>query len=331
MVETQIYISVNRKADIDVIKTILIRNKIESPVYITEFGENFGINFTSSYEEWELDKLISETFPGYEFVTDLNRGRKEIRLEISRYQSELCTTKWGNPIDNPLNQTRYLIKKSLEVPIRFNPEIKVLFGSDEKSYHINIIPGINSSTQEKGFLLLDDFKQKADPETTDFFPDKLYKTQLDAFYRGKDKLESIVATDFMEFLGLKKREKQQCEKIPRKIIREFVNSCNNYDYDSILKDLSPNIEFEIRVNWQQKFVTEGIEDLKKYIRSSHQQICGRHFKIKSPWTFHQKDISISLHTSTPPSETEEVPKNFYRIQLNFRMEEQKINQIIFEI
>lgn len=330
MIETQINISVNRKADINTIKSILIRNKIESPVYLTEFVGNFAINFTSSYEEWELDKLISEAFPGYEFTTDLRHGRKEIRVEISRYQSELCTTDWGNPIDNPLNETKYLIKKSVEASIQFNPVIKVLFGPDEQTYHINIIPGINNSTQEKGFLLVDEFKHEADTETADFFPDKLYKTQLDAFYRGKDKLENIVDRDFKDYLEIKKKEKQQREKIPRKIVREFVKACNNFAEESILKDLSENLIFEIRINWKQKLITNGLEEFKNYIDSSYQEICRRDFKIKSSWSFMEKDIIISLETSTPTSEMDEDVKSFYRIRLNIRLEEGKITQIILE-
>ncbi|MGG7466642.1 hypothetical protein ACVVIH_22315 [Chryseobacterium arthrosphaerae] len=330
MIETQINITVNRKADIDIIKSILIRNKIEFPIYLTEFGEYFGINFTSNYEEWELDKMISDAFPGYEFTTDLHLGRKEIRLEISRHQSELCTTDWGNPIDNPLNETKYLIKKGLEVPIQFNPAIKVLFGPDEQTYHINIIPGINNSTQEKGFLLVDEFKHETDPETADFFPDKLYKTQLDAFYRGKHKLENIVNRDFKDYLEVKKKEKQQREKIPRKIVREFVKACNNFDKESILKDLSENLSFEIKINWKQKLITDGLEEFKNYIDSSYQEICGRDFKIKSSWSFIEKDIKISLETFTPPSEPEEAAKSFYRIRLNIRLDEGKITQIILE-
>lgn len=69
----------------------------------------FGENFTSSYEEWELDKFIINEFPGYESITDLYRGRKEIRVEISRHQSELYTKDWLNPIDKPLNETKYLM------------------------------------------------------------------------------------------------------------------------------------------------------------------------------------------------------------------------------
>jgi len=58
-----------------------------------------------------LDTLILSGFPEYEFITDLEKGRKEIRLQISRYQSELSTDGWGRRIENPLDETKYLIKK----------------------------------------------------------------------------------------------------------------------------------------------------------------------------------------------------------------------------
>jgi len=334
MIETQIQISVNRKKDIEVIKDILIRNKIDSPIYIAEYGEHFSIDFTSNYEQWELDKHICQSFPGYEFSLDLTRGRKEIRLEISRNQSDLCTTDWGYPIDNPLNETKYLVKKSVEKPdeanVKFNPEVRVLFGSEEQTYHINIIPGINNATQEKGFLLLDEFKVEADPEIVDFLPDRLYKTQLDAFHSGRDKIEETVDKDYAEYLAVKKKERQQREKIPRKIIREFIKNCNSGNYDAIVKDLLQDIRFEIRVNWRQKLVSSGLDDFRNYIEASYQELCKRDFKIKSTWSFHQQDVRIILDTFTPPVETEDTPKNNYRIFLNFRIEEDKISQIILE-
>jgi len=43
---------------------------------------------------------------GYEFTSSLERGRKEISIEISRYQSEFSTDGWGRRIENPLNETQ---------------------------------------------------------------------------------------------------------------------------------------------------------------------------------------------------------------------------------
>ncbi|GEN68556.1 hypothetical protein [Chryseobacterium rhizosphaerae] len=330
MIETQLYISVNRKTDLEKIKEILMLSKIESPVYIAEYGQHFGINFRSQHEEWQIDTRICESFPGYELTTDLHRGKKEIRLEISRYQSELCTTKWGSPIDNPLNETKYLIKKTVETPITFSPEVRVLFGSIEKTYYINIISGIKESTDEKGFLLAKEFKNQADPKTADFFPDRLYKTQLEAFHRGKDRLESIVDEDHKEILVLQKKEKLQREKIPRKIIREFIKNCNASNYDSIIKDLSQNFQFEIRVEWRQKLSTSGLDEFKNYLEAAYQELCERDFKIKSSWSFLKQDVGVNLETFTPPQETEEDLKRLYKIRLNFRLEEEKIIQIILE-
>ena len=80
MIETQISILINRKSDIELIKNSIVNCKIQFPVYFCEFEENFNANFTSEYEEWELDKEILNCFPDYEFTENLEKGRKEIRL-----------------------------------------------------------------------------------------------------------------------------------------------------------------------------------------------------------------------------------------------------------
>ena len=126
MIETEISITVNRKSDIDLIKQKIVENKFQFPIYIREYEFSYQINFTSDYEEWELDTAILDSFPGYEFTTDLEKGRKEIRIQIIRYQSELSTDGWGRRIENPLNETKYLVKTSASKPEKFSPKIKVL-------------------------------------------------------------------------------------------------------------------------------------------------------------------------------------------------------------
>jgi hypothetical protein len=106
MIETEVSIVINRKSDIDLIEQKIIESKIQFPVYIREYEFSYQINFTSDYEEWELDTAILNLFPGYEFTTDLEKGRKEIRVQISRYQSDLCTDGWGRLLDNPLDETK---------------------------------------------------------------------------------------------------------------------------------------------------------------------------------------------------------------------------------
>ena len=153
MIETEIAILVNRKSDIGVVRNELVACKVLFPVYLLEYENYYELNFTSDYEEWELDKAILRCFPEYQFVSEHERGRKEIRIRVSRYQSEFSTDGWGMPIESPLNETKYLVKKSHNVPTHFIPEVKVLFGNEERNYYINIVGGIRHNTDEKGFIL----------------------------------------------------------------------------------------------------------------------------------------------------------------------------------
>ena len=94
MTETQISILINRKTDVKLIKNCIIQSRINFPIYISEYEENFAINFTSDYEEWELDSKLLNCFPEYEFTENLEKGRKEIRLQISRNQSDFGSYGW---------------------------------------------------------------------------------------------------------------------------------------------------------------------------------------------------------------------------------------------
>ena len=85
MIETDISITINRKSDIDQIKEKIIENKIRFPVYIREYEFSYQINFTSDYEEWELDTAILDCFLEYEYTTDLEKGRKEVSPRRTPY------------------------------------------------------------------------------------------------------------------------------------------------------------------------------------------------------------------------------------------------------
>ena len=63
MIETSIAISVNRKSDIEIIQQKIIEKSLQFPVYICEYENSYQINFTSDYEEWELDTAILNCFP----------------------------------------------------------------------------------------------------------------------------------------------------------------------------------------------------------------------------------------------------------------------------
>jgi len=260
MIETEISITVNRKSDITLLEQTIVGNKFQFPVYIREYEFSYQINFTSDYEEWELDTAILNSFPGYEFTTDLEKGRKEIRIQISRYQSELSTDGWGRRIENPLDETKYLVQASVNKLEKFNPKIKVLFEDKEQYYFVNIADGVNSATEEKGFLLLDHFKAN-NPDEATFF-DRLYKSPLEAFHSGYYKLSKVVDQDFGTYLENKKKEIREIQKQPRKIIRDFINACNSSDESSILKNLDENIIFEVRKTGKHYLKSKGFQNSK---------------------------------------------------------------------
>lgn len=276
---------VNRKSDIGVVRNELVACNLQVPVYLLEYENYYELNFTSEYEEWELDKAILQCFPEYQFVSDHERGRKEVRIQVSRYQSEFSTDGWGRPLESPLNETKYLVKISKDMPAHFSPEVKVLFANEVRNYYVNIVDGINRNTDEKGFLLLNQFKSKNEMDEVEILKDRLYKTPAEAFRWGIDKMKDVVSQDFHEYKGKQKKEKHTQEKLPRKLIRDFINSCNRADHKGILKDLASDVVFEKRVNWQPVARFEGIIELEGYIKSSDQEMCSQDFKIRSTWNF----------------------------------------------
>lgn len=333
MIETEITILVNRKSDIEVIKQEIIAAKIQFPIYLLEYENSYQLNLTSDYEEWELDTALLRCFPDYEFTSDLEKGRKEIRLQLSRHQSEFSTDGWGRQIENPLNETKYLIKKSDHKPEKFSPEIKVLFGAEEQSYHINIIDGINRSTDEKGFLLLNEFRaDNRKNKEVEVLKDKLYKTTAEAFHWGIYKMKELVDQDFEKYTAAKKKEKREHEKIPRKMIRDFINSCNKTDYEGILKYLANDFVFMKKVNWQQIQKFEGIGELEKYIKSPDQELCSQDFKIRSSWYFDPSGM-ITIGIKHYPVVTSEETKfnNLLKYkQMVFEFREDKIISVTMD-
>jgi len=294
MNEVDIEILINRKPDIKLIEQAIISNKIQIPVFIIEYESHYRIEFTSYYEEWELDSSILKCFPDYEFIDNLEKGRKEIRLQISRCQSPFSTDNWGRPIEDPVNEIKYLIKKSTSKPERFNPKVKVLFEDENKYYFVNIIDGINKTSGEKGYLLINDFKTKYTGGETEVLKDRLYKSLEEAFSFGCKKVKGQSDSDFKEYLDHKKKELGKQQKLPREIIREFINSCNKLDVEGIVKNLADDVIFEKVVNWQRQLKIEGLDELKKYIKSPNQELCSREIKIRSSWTFDSLGVTIEI-------------------------------------
>ncbi|MFC4685868.1 hypothetical protein ACFO4P_02855 [Epilithonimonas pallida] len=329
MIETDISITINRKSDINKIEEKIIENKIRFPVYIREYEFSYQINFTSDYEEWELDTAILDCFPEYEYTADLEKGRKEIRIQISRYQSEFSTDGWGRRIENPLDETKYLVKKSAKKVEKFNPVIKVLFDDHEQYYYVNIVTGINKATEEQGFLLLDDFKTKNEDDSAYILKDKLYKSPLEAFHSGYYKIHDLVDADFSVFQEDKKKAIREVQKLPRKIIRDFINACNNSVIDDILKNLDENISFEKRTNYVTDNRVQGIIEFKKYLETSEQQLCGKNFKIRSAWSFKLPfvDVGVKYYPISIGQGKTSISK--YE-QIKFELSGNKIVNIVYE-
>lgn len=308
MIETDITILVNRKSDIDKIKEEIIAQEIQSPIFIIEYENHFELIFSSGYEQWEFDSAILECFPDYEFTQNLEKGRKEIRLQISRYQSELSTDNWGRPIEDPLRETKYLIKKSNNKIERVNGNIKVLFGSDERDYYVNMVDGINKSTDEKGFLLQNEFKTICEIGEAEILKDRLYKTPQEALKYGYYKMQELVNEDFNEYIENKKKEIRKKQRMPRKIIKDFIKSCNESDIEGIIRVIDDSIIFEKFIGWERQLLFDSIEGLKKYINSPDQELCSRKFSVKSNWIFDLPIVTVWIDYNTTSSDDKIIRK-----------------------
>lgn len=324
MIETLISILINRKSDEELIKNCIIESKIKFPIYICEYEDNFAVNFTSDDEEWELDSKILNYFPEYKFTENIEKGRKEIRLQISRNQSEFGSYGW---VENPTNETKYLIKKSKDELLKFSPRVTVLFEENEQHYYVNIVNGINKGSGEKGFLLLNEFKKQVD--NSEVLKDNLYKTPIEAFHFGVSKMESLVDNDFQEYLKEKKKEIRKQERIPRKIVRDFIKSCNKKDLEGILKDLDKNIVFEKKIKWKIESEINGIVEFEKYIKSENEDLFNLEFKIRSSWTINLPS-SIAIGIKYFPDLNRKDNMTLIYRQYSFEFKDEKIIRITEE-
>jgi len=116
----------------------------------------------------------------------------------------------------------------------------------------------------------------------------------EAFYYGCNKVKQQSDSDFKEYLDQKKKELGKLQKLPRKIIRDFINSCNKIDFEGIIKNLADDVTFEKVVHWQRQLKIEGLDELKKYIKSPNQELCSREIKIRSSWTFDSQGVTIEI-------------------------------------
>ena len=218
---------------------------------------------------------------------------------------------------------KYLIKKSVNKPVNFNPKIKVLFEDKEQYYYVNIVDGINKATNEKGFLLLDNFKNKIEDDTAEILKDKLYKSQLEAFHSGYNKLSELVYDNFKLYLEDKKKKIREIEKLPRKIIRDFIKTCNNFDEVGIFKNLDKDVVYERRLNWKTLSRANGITKVKEHLNSTEQRLCSENFKIRSSWNINLPNVTIGVKYFPKSSNPEDRPFQKYG-QIQFVLENDKI-------
>lgn len=209
MIETHLSIIVNRKEDIHIIEAILREQNISAPIKILEFEDYYDINFTSDDEEWQIENAIVEAFSNYHFVEDLGKGRKEIRIKLSREQSRFSTDNWGRPLEDPINQTKYLVKESKKKVLKFSPKIKVLFENFDEYYFVNIVPGIDKVNNKKGYLVLNEFREYNKDKKTDFLKEELYSNKMEAFKSGVNEIDYLVQSDFQEYLEAKKKKRKK--------------------------------------------------------------------------------------------------------------------------
>lgn len=318
---TTITIIVNRKTDIEFVKTSLVNSEIEFPIYFFEYESHFQIEFISDYEEWELDTRILDFFPDCEFVKELENGRKEIRIQITRQQDDY-------PYYEPsINETKYLVRKSTKPAEKFNPKVKVLFKEEERNYYINIIGGQTPLTGKKGYLLLTNFLTQNSDKNPDFFKETLYESKEEAFRFGYYKMQELVNKDFSKFIEVKKKEATDLHKIPRKIVRDFINSCNNSDIAGLCKNLDSNFVFLRSIQWKIQEEIEGIANFKNYIISQEQDLCGKNFKIRSHWNI--KLPKIEIRVKYYPTLTQNNSSLKYR-NFTFKITSNKITSIEYD-
>lgn len=121
-----------------------------------------------------------------------------------------------------------------------------------------------------------------------------YKSKEEAFRFGYYKMQDIVNKEYSDFIELKKKETRELHKIPRKIVRDFINSCNKSDTEGLYKNLDKDFVFIKSVQWKIKEKIDGIVNFKKYIVSQEQDLFGKNFKIRSHWNIKLPIIEIGV-------------------------------------
>ena len=131
---------------------------------------------------------------------------------MSRQQPPYSTDGWGRPIQDPLDETKYLVKSTNnstnELP-KFNPIVKVLFEEEEREYFVNVVPGISEPSNKRGYLILNEFTELVKDRDVELLENTLFDTPIEAFWNAKRKLEFKAEEDFKEYSNKPRRRKKK--------------------------------------------------------------------------------------------------------------------------
>lgn len=200
------------KEDISLLKEILIKEDIQNPVYLIENSEGFEITFEDEHEHYSLQNKIGQHFYDYEYVDNIGKNERAIKMSIKRTQSSFSSDGWGRRWneDNICSMV-YLVKKN-EGDIHnhwVNPNFLVLFGQDFREYEVKIAKGMNAETNERGYVLL---KEKDNEGESGILINRLFPDEVSAFWEGYQILIPKIEKDHKEFKVLQKKQKRNRSK-----------------------------------------------------------------------------------------------------------------------
>ena len=187
------------KEDLKKVHEIIKSYDFDFPVFFIDLDSTIKIQFTSDYEEYELFTDIKNSFKGHELKEKLGPGKNTIRLTMHRYQSPYSIDGWGRPIENPLDETFFLVKMSAssDQKPQPNPEIIVSYKQEIQAYFINLIMAEEDGI--KGFRLLEDFENNLygkDHSTAAF--GRFHRRLMDCYSNGLWSLKDYVAAKIKE-------------------------------------------------------------------------------------------------------------------------------------
>ncbi|HEY8690782.1 MAG TPA: hypothetical protein VIM07_16210 [Chitinophagaceae bacterium] len=189
MLDISFDIELNDKEDLNTLTSILKQLGLEKPIYIVELENAYLINFESEYQyDGEIENEMIKVYSDYEFTGEIGTGQRNIKMIIRSTQSPLSSDNWGRQLNSDtIEKVKYFIKKSeAHENTSPNPVFKVLLDDFEKEYTVNIVPGINSATNEKGFLVVKEITSEI--EKPDLLINELFADRSTAFWKGYYKL-----------------------------------------------------------------------------------------------------------------------------------------------